>query len=211
MTPAEILAGTIRPVLSLLWTEHRVPNGPAAEAMLLAIGLQESRFVHRDQVVPGKAPGQVGPATGFWQFERAGGVRGVMRHAQTAAIARALVEASGVAWDEDAVWRSFTREDGDQLAAAFARLLLFADPRALPAATDAAEADAWDCYLRNWRPGRPHQATWGGFWRQAVGMAQGGAPAAVRAAPAPSDRVAALEARVATLERKLALIADAAG
>src|SRR5690606_35531315 len=43
-----------------------------ATVMLLAIGLQESRFEHRRQIK--------GPARGFWQFERGGGVRGVMTH-----------------------------------------------------------------------------------------------------------------------------------
>lgn len=39
-----------------------------ARMMLLAIGLQESRFEHRRQLGNG-------PARGFWQFESGGGVR----------------------------------------------------------------------------------------------------------------------------------------
>lgn len=69
----------------------------SALTMLLAIGLQESRFTFRDQVVPGKAPGQVGPATGFWQFERAGGVAGVMQHPRSAEIARVAADHAAVA------------------------------------------------------------------------------------------------------------------
>ena len=38
----------------------------AADVLLLAIGLQESRFEHRQQIG--------GPARSFWQFERGGGV-----------------------------------------------------------------------------------------------------------------------------------------
>lgn len=213
MSAEAILADAIRPVLAYLWTEHRIPNGPPAEAMMLAIGLQESRFVHRDQVVPGKPAGQVGPATGFWQFERNGGVAGVMQHALTADIARRVAEAAGVAWDRDAIWRALATEDGDQLAAAFARLLLFTDRAALPAAVEAAEEEAWAYYLRNWRPGKPHRATWGGFWRQAVGMAGEGTETAPAAGPAPAAgaSLAALEARVLRLERQMAALADAAG
>lgn len=208
MTVPEIARVTIRPVLLWLWTDHRIPNGPGAEAMMIAIGLQESRFIHRDQVVAGKPPGQVGPATGFWQFERGGGVAGVMQHARSAHIARAAAEAAGVPWDRDAVWRSFTAPAGDDLAACFARLLLFTDPAPVPTAAVSAEEEAWAYYLRNWRPGKPHRATWGGFWREAVGIAGADAPEAP--APAP-DAMAAIEARVARLERQMAGIAGAAG
>jgi hypothetical protein len=203
------LGSLIRPVLSYLWTEHRVPNGPAAEAMMLAIGLQESRFIHRDQVVPGKAPGQVGPATGFWQFEKGGGVAGVMQHASTADIARHVATASGVAFDREVIWRSFATPAGDQLAAAFARLLLFSDPRALPAPTTTAEEEAWQFYLRNWRPGKPHRHTWGGFWSQALSLVAGGGETPPAAAPGQPDGLAALAARVDTLERRMAAMARA--
>lgn len=158
----------IRSVCDQLWFDHRIPNGKQAEAMMIAIGLQESRLLHRDQIVAGKAPGAVGPATGFWQFEKGGGVAGVMQHHLTADIARKAAEASGVPFDRDDIWRSFTKTDGDRLAATFARLLLFTDPRALPPATEAAEEEAYQYYIRNWRPGKPHRETWGAFWREAI-------------------------------------------
>jgi hypothetical protein len=200
---------TIRRVLGYLWTEHRVPNGPGAEAMMIAIGLQESRFVHRDQVVPGKPAGSVGPATGHWQFERNGGVAGVMQHPKSSPIARAVVDASGIAWDRETIWRVFATQAGDELAAAFARLLLFTDPAALPEARVENAEQAWAYYLRNWRPGKPHRATWDGFWSSGCALAgQNGAPApAPPAAPARPDleaRVAALEARIAAMGRALA-------
>ena len=206
MNAAEkVLAETIRPVLGYLWTEHRVPKGPAAEAMLIAIGLQESRFIFRDQIVPGKRPEEIGPATGFWQFERDGGVAAVMQHALTADIARRVSAAAGVAWERDAIWRAFTKPEGDQLATAFARLLLFADPAPLPAPSAASEDAAWACYLRNWRPGRPHRETWGRFWAAATAM--------VADAPAAEDatarRLAALEARVSALEARMAALGRA--
>lgn len=200
---------TIRRVLGYLWTEHRIPNGPAAEAMMVAIGLQESRFIHRDQIVAGKPAGQVGPATGFWQFERSGGVAGVMGHHLTADIARKVTEAAGVAFDRDAIWRAFTMQRGDELAAAFARLLLYTDPRALPDPVAGSVEAAWDYYLRNWRPGKPHRSTWDGFWSSGCALAgQNAAPAqAAPVAPARQDleaRVAALEARLERMTRALA-------
>lgn len=58
---------------------------PEAKVMLLAIGLQESRFEHRRQIK--------GPARGFWQFEAGGGTAGVLRHPATSARASQLVSA----------------------------------------------------------------------------------------------------------------------
>ncbi len=65
----------ITPALALL---PATMDTPAARVMLLAIGLQEGRFMHRRQIG--------GPARGFWQFEKGtrasrGGVWGVFLHA----------------------------------------------------------------------------------------------------------------------------------
>jgi hypothetical protein len=57
-------------------------------------------------------------------------------------------------------------EFDDVLAAAFARLLLWADAKALPG-LDASHDETWDCYIRSWRPGKPHRDTWDEFHTQA--------------------------------------------
>lgn len=151
-----ILARAIVPAFDLLPENMRSPE---AVRMLLAIGMQESRFKYRAQVVKGQ-PYVKGPARGYWQFEAGGGVRGVMRHEDTRDLARAVCEARGVEFDEATIHAKL--ETDDVLAAAFARLLLFADSRPLPALT--CECDAsWDCYVRNWRPGKPHRETWNEF------------------------------------------------
>jgi hypothetical protein len=61
-------------------------KSPRAWAMLLAIGLQESKFLHRRQVVDAKKH-TFGPARGFWQFERGGGTAGVLQHTKTSDLA----------------------------------------------------------------------------------------------------------------------------
>jgi hypothetical protein len=155
------LAAIIRPVLSSMAAAERIPHSMAAERMLLAIGWQESRFLYRDQVDTG--PAVMGPATGFWQFERGGGVHGVMRHHATRGAAMDRAAMAGVAFDAQAIWAAFTKPRHDRLAAAFARLLLWSDPRPLPDS----EAVAWDYYLRTWRPGKPHAKTWPEAWRRA--------------------------------------------
>ncbi|MCZ8436902.1 hypothetical protein [Achromobacter xylosoxidans] len=162
MTLNTIVSDAIGPVLALL------PSGmdtPGARVMLLAIGLQESRFVHRRQIG--------GPARGFWQFEKGtrasrGGVWGVYLHPASKGHLAALCRARSVACDPDAIYAAL--EYDDVLAAGVARLLLWTDPKALPA-VGAADA-AWSLYLRTWRPGKPHPHTWPDLYRQAVAQVQ---------------------------------------
>ena len=52
------------------------------------------------------------------------------------------------------------------VAAGFARLLLWTDPRPLPAIGDVKAA--WQYYLRNWRPGKPHEKTWAPLYAEAM-------------------------------------------
>ena len=101
---------------------------------------------HRYQVLNG---GGRGPARGLWQFERGGGVLGVLQHPQSRVHAQRVCDARGVEPDSRSVWERM--ETDDALACAFARLLIWTDQLVLPAATDA--EGAWRLYLRTWRPG----------------------------------------------------------
>lgn len=145
-----IISAAVSPGLKLLpenFTSER------AVTMLVAIGLQESRFVHRRQIG--------GPARGFWQFEWAG-VRGVLNHPASKPFAEEACEARGVPASVGGVHGRLAEDDA--LAAAFARLLLWTDPSPLP---DDEQA-AWDYYVRNWRPGKPRRETWARCWAQAT-------------------------------------------
>lgn len=134
-----------------------------ARCLMYAIGLQESRFEHRAQIVAGD-PSAKGPARGYWQFERGGGVRGVMLHSKSETHAERICHVRGVDFKFDEVWRRL--ETDDVLAAAYARLLLWTDPQPIPLMSD--QRGAWDCYLRNWRPGKPHEKRWFENHAQAV-------------------------------------------
>ncbi|KLJ02833.1 hypothetical protein [Luteimonas sp. FCS-9] len=134
----------ITPALALLPTRM---DSPAARVMLLAIAGQEADFRHRRQIVNAVT---LGPAKSLWQGERGGGmVHGVRGHVATQAHAAVLYRARGVEPTLDAIWNAI--EHDDVLAAGLARLLLWSDPRALPAVSDV--QGAWDLYLRTWRPG----------------------------------------------------------
>lgn len=156
MTPIEQGLMAINDGLMLL---PPLMDSHKARVMLIAIGLQESRFIHRKQIG--------GPARGFWQFEKGGGVKGVMTHRETKGEAKRVCDVLGVEPSIDAVYQALSTND--RLAAAIARLLLWSDSRPLPPPDDA-EA-GWQCYIRNWRPGKPHRQTWGAFYKQAQEVA----------------------------------------
>lgn len=141
-------ATVLSPALRLL---PAAMNTPPARAQLLAIGLQESRFLHRRQIN--------GPARGFWQFERAG-VVGTLKHVVSAASARNVCDVVGVAPGEGEVYGAIAYND--ILAAAFARLLLRTSPKPLGAREEPEKG--WALYIDAWRPGRPHRHTWDAFF-----------------------------------------------
>lgn len=147
----------IIPGLRIVQRHTGIPTSTDAARMLAAIALQESAMAYRYQIIGNNRPG---PARGFWQFERAGGVRGVLRHHTTAKKAQALREACVVLNNEHAVHRAL--EGHDLLALGFARLLLWTLPRRLPASHQRDEA--WKQYLELWRPGKPHPDKWPRNW-----------------------------------------------
>jgi hypothetical protein len=152
------LTTIIDPALRLL---PPMMTSDRAKAMLLAIGMQESRLVHRKQIN--------GPAMGLWQFERGGGVAGVLRHPATQGHAAAVCWRLGNAGTTASVYHGL--QSDDVLAACFARLLLWTLPVPLPERDDV--VGAWDQYIAAWRPGKPHRHTWDEFYKQAWEVVSG--------------------------------------
>jgi hypothetical protein len=214
----------IRPAVDHIAATYGAAGGAAPAALMAAIGAQESKFAARDQLEMGAngmlVPGRPGPAMGFWQMEKAGGVRGVMRHPASRRAARELTEATAAlnngrpAFDEEEIWLFFGTVEGDELAAAFARLLLLTDPWPLPDPTPQNEETAWQYYLRVWRPGKPHRQFWAANWRDACAAARAAYAAPVaNSAPIRRDgtqvsanTIVSLETRVANLEQRVAAL-----
>lgn len=149
--PIDAIRQVIRPALKLL---PSAMTSDRAVLMILAIFLQESALKHRWQVIDANRPDRKGPARGLPQFElgtRAsrGGVWGVFLHAASRYWLAQVCGLLGVPNEPRAIWQELERNDA--LATCLARLLLFTDPRPLPAMDDV-EA-CWQYYLRNWRPG----------------------------------------------------------
>jgi hypothetical protein len=131
-------------------------GGAQAEMMLLAIAGQESNLQHRFQIH--------GPARGYWQFERGGGLAGVMSHKATSRIMHDALDELGIGADPEARWAALPYSELLQVTAA--RCLLLSDPKPLPPLGDAQLA--WAYYLRNWRPGKPHSDAWTTHYRAAL-------------------------------------------
>lgn len=139
IAPVDALYQVIRPALRLL---PPALTSDEAQVLVLAIMLQESDGLRTREQYHG------GPARGLAQFER-GGVRGVLEHPATAALAKALCAARGVPATSYSVYMALAGDD--VLAAGMARLNLYADPHPLPAVGDT--DDAFATYVRVWRPG----------------------------------------------------------
>lgn len=163
-TPSEFLEKAVIPGLALLPMRM---NSMEARVMLVSIAQQESGLRHRFQVVQGQ-PGVKGVARGLLQFERGskasrGGVWGVYLHSASSAHLQKVCEAMDIAFTPDGIYSAI--EDDDVFAVVVGRLLLWTDGRPLPPVNDAGAA--WDCYIRNWRPGQPHPAKWQAYHKAA--------------------------------------------
>lgn len=134
-----------------------------AIALLIATGMQESRFVYTRQIN--------GPARGYWQFESGGGLIGIMSHVSSKDHLKNVTKRFDLPWDRTTL---FKRIEEDRLFAAIcARLLYFTDRMEIPAATYENEQEAWVYYIRNWRPGKPRRSSWHRFWRMACDVVNG--------------------------------------
>lgn len=139
----------VEPGLILLPPRFRTAE---AVVLLLSIGQQESRFVHTSQL-------RGGPARGYYQFERGGGYAGVIHHRASKPYAKDLLDDFSLS-EQDGFGFLATNP---YLATAFARLLLYTDPKPLPDLGDT--EGAWQYYVRTWRPGKPKPETWSDYYK----------------------------------------------
>lgn len=164
MTAEQFLQRILGPELLSVERLVGIAYSEDAAILLLAIAGQESGWKWRYQKL---SSGNAGPARGFWQFEKRGGVVGVLSHRRTKVKASSLCSMLSVRPQPEDVWRAL--EGSDLLATAFARLLLWSDPLRLPDDS----AGGWDYYVRLWRPGKPHPRRWAANWNAAVDAVKG--------------------------------------
>ena len=178
MTPEFFLESPLKGALKLL---PAAMDSPAARAMVIAICLQESQLRFRRQVG--------GPARGYAQFEQGGGVRGVLAHPTSMTHAKVVCASLDLQPTVTAVYPAL--EQNDVLVAAFARLLLWTLPDALPT-KDNPEV-GWQQYIAAWRPGKPHRETWDAYYAQAWAMVEENAKQERIEAQAVEVRLAAIQ------------------
>lgn len=152
MPPEIFLRTALNPAL---WLLPATMESPAARALLLTIAAQESALKYRRQL-------HGGPARSYFQFEKVG-VKGVLTHRVSADHATRVCELLDVKPTLISVHRAI--EFHDVLATAFARLLLWQLPRALP--TSDQPEDAYAQYIALWKPGKRHPHSWLGFFVRA--------------------------------------------
>jgi len=156
---AEVMERAIVPALRVL---PRCMDSKEARLLLLAIGLQESRFEYRRQLGGG-------PARGFFQFEEGtresrGGVWGAYLHPASNEYLRLLSHERDCEFTPRSIYHRI--EHDDVLAAGVARLLLWTDPKPLPAIGE--RQKAWDYYKRTWNPGKPKPRSWNSYYQCAT-------------------------------------------
>lgn len=148
MRPTHFLETVISPTLKLMEIYTGIIYSARAENLLLAIALQESNLSARIQ-----GPNDAGPARSFWQFEKIG-VVDVFQRQKTAL--KVMCDALVLPCEPGKLHLMMAYNDA--IACVIARLTLRLDQRPLSVA--ATEDGAWDYYLDNWRPGKPHRNRW---------------------------------------------------
>ena len=152
MTPTQFHSTIMIPAEA--WFVAVVPEvrmNDAARVGICAIAGQESGWQKRVQ-------DDDGPAHSFWQFERNGGVAGLMSNRKTGPFVKRMAASLGIKYNPMSVWAAMATPNGDGMSFGMARLLLWSDPDPLPAPSD---DDAWwGYYARNWRPGDPRPDAW---------------------------------------------------
>lgn len=142
-------------------------DSQAARIGVAAFGFQESEYLSRRQIITVTRNGQrmnvpEGPAASYWQFERGGGIKGVITHRASKGLALQICTQLGVEFEAQAIWTAMLSDD--VLGAAFARLLMWTDSAPMPTN----QQGLWAMYLRVWRPGKPHPAKWAQSYANAV-------------------------------------------
>jgi hypothetical protein len=155
ISPSDIFHNSVLAATALLEELSGIKTERNGECLILTIAGQETDWLARLQ-------GGGGPARSLWQFEKGGGVAELF--GKTPNQLRAVCAYLLVPFDENSVFEAMAWND--VLGAAMCRLLLWQDPRPLPALGDV--PGGWEYYLSNWRPGAPRPDAWPGNYAKAM-------------------------------------------
>lgn len=159
MKPDLFFSSIVDPWLRWLQPIAQVPYEDRARVLVMTIAGQEANWMYRLQIG--------GPARSYWQFEKGGGAVGLFNRTPTQLYN--VCAALDIKYDLTTVFEAMAWHDG--LATSMARLLLWTDPKPLPAVGD--QQGAWDYYLGLWRPGMPRPDSWPSRYQTALALVQG--------------------------------------
>lgn len=153
MNCAEFYTTILKPASAFMAGIDARLSTPAADRFLLTAAGQESGW--RNIAQEGN-----GPAMGPWQEEPIA-PRLVLHNINTQNYMHILSRKRFVRIDPESIYNALLSDT--VLSYGVARLLLWADPHPVPVT----ESDAWECYLRVWRPGKPWPESWASCWAAA--------------------------------------------
>lgn len=151
MTPYMFVSVAVNPAMAVLPAYLDSPN---ARAMIIAICLQESGLIHRQQIG--------GPARGYAQFELPS-VNRVLVHPVSGPIISRSCGVMDIPIEASYIYAAIGYND--VLAVILARALLRTLTQSLPNRDDM--AGGWNQYIDAWRPGKPRIDDWAGNWESA--------------------------------------------
>lgn len=155
MTPLECLRDLILPALEVTAVHLNTKDKEEAAVLLLTIAIQESALRYRKQLGNG-------PARGLFQMEPGPQAMIQLVMGKNREL-RSLLPTN----DPSEMWALLEYEPNDKYGVYIARAALQTDPKPLPRLGD--EEEAWDCYLKHWRPGKPRKEKWGTSYEAALG------------------------------------------
>ena len=133
----------------------------AATCLMLATMLQESRGLYRKQIQ--------GPAVSYFQFEKNGGILGVLEHPITRPIIQGVLRTLNYDFSPITSYEALVHND--ILATCYARLFYWTNPAPLPSIDDV--NGMLNYYIKTWRPGRPRVDTFPLLYSQAKEVVNG--------------------------------------
>lgn len=154
LAPEQFVRFIVEPALSWLHERDNTAPTEAVRLFLVAVAVQESGLRRRRQW-------PTGPGRSWWQFEPRT-VGAMLAHPDARETMADLLAEFALPRGEDELHEVLAYND--LAACVAARLLLRCDPQPVPVGPD----QAWSCYDRVWRPGKPAPERWFASWRAAL-------------------------------------------
>lgn len=161
MTPETFAKVVMAPAWKILQMPAAIDTLESRVQMIATAG-QESGWSDRKQ-------DPSGIARGFWQCEIEA-IASVQAGKRTGPFLKTVCDLLDIPADTATIYEAIAWNDA--LAYAVGRGIYLQDPLPLPGIGSALAS--WECYLRNWRPGKPRPDAWDRFYATSVSLVKAG-------------------------------------